>query len=70
MGERIVGSETGAVAQIVGQTSATEIEISVLSSTQFLIGEVVNFQESNISSTLQDIVIGNNSYITNRFTLD
>ena len=70
LGERIVGSETGAVAQIVGQVSATEIEISVLSSTQFLIGEVVNFQESNISSTLQDIVIGNNSNITNRFTLD
>ena len=70
LGERIVGSETGAVAQIVGQVSATEIEISVLSSTQFLIGEVVNFQESNISSTLQDIVIGNNSNITNRFSLD
>ena len=70
LGEKIIGSETGAVAQIVGQVSSTEIEISVLSSNQFLIGEVVNFEESNISSTLQDIVVGNNSNITNRFTLD
>ena len=70
LGEKIVGADTGAIAQIVGRTSATEIEISLLSSGNFAIGEIVNFEESNISSTLQEITLGNNSNITNRFGLD
>ena len=70
MGEQIIGAETGAVAQIIGRLSATEVEVAVLSSTDFILGEVCNFAESNISSTLQEIVIGNNSNITNRFSLD
>ena len=70
LGEKIIGSESGSVAQIVGRNSATEIEISLLSSTEFNIGEIINFQESNLSSTLQDITRGNNLNITNRFSLD
>ena len=53
LGEKIIGAVTGAVGQIVGRTSATEIEISVLSSNGFSIGEVIDFEESNISTTLQ-----------------
>ena len=64
LGEQIIGAETGAVAQIIGRLSATEVEVAVLSSTDFILGEVCNFAESNISSTLQEIVIGNNSNIT------
>ena len=70
LGERIVGSESGSVAQIVNRVSATEIEISLLSSTEFNIGEIVNFGESNLSSTLQDITFGNNLNITNNYSLD
>ena len=70
LGEQIIGAETGAVAQIIGRLSSTEVEVAVLSSTDFILGEVCNFAESNISSTLQEIVIGNNSNITNRFSLD
>ena len=70
LGERIYGEETGAVAQIVGRLSATEIEVSILSSTGFNIGEVINFEESLILSTLQGITLGNNLNITNRFKLD
>ena len=70
LGEKIIGATTGAIAQIVGRPSAFELEISLLSSGNFAIGEVVNFEESNISTTLQDITLGNNLNITNRFTLD
>ena len=70
LGEKIIGAVTGAVGQIVGRTSATEIEISVLSSNGFSIGEVIDFEESTISTTLQDITLGNNLNITNRFELD
>ena len=38
LGEKIVGSDTGAVGQIVSRNSATEVEISVLSSNAFNIG--------------------------------
>ena len=69
LGEKIVGSESGSVAQIVSRVSATEIEISLLSSTEFNIGEIVNFGESNLSSTLQDITFGNNLNITNNLSL-
>ena len=70
LGEKIIGAETGAVGQIIGRTSATEIEVSVLSSNGFSIGEVIDFEESNISTTLQGITLGNNLNITNRFKLD
>ena len=70
LGEKIIGAESGAVAQITGRLSSTEVEVSVLSLSDFSLGEVCNFEESNITSTLQEIVIGNNSNITNRFSLD
>ena len=70
LGERIYGEETGAVAQIVGRISATEIEVSIISSVGFSIGEIINFEESLILSTLQGITLGNNLNITNRFKLD
>ena len=70
LGEKIVGSDTGAVGQIVSRNSATEVEISVLSSNAFSIGEIITFEESNITTTLQDITFGNNLNITNRYELD
>ena len=70
LGELLLGDITGAVAQIVGRVSATEVEVVMLSSTKFAIGEVVLFIESQITSTLQDIVNGNHTIITNRFELD
>ena len=70
VGERIVGDSSDAVAQITGLISATEVEIAYLTPTKFTVGEVCNFDESNISTTLQLITVGNNLNITNRFELD
>lgn len=70
LGEKIVGDSSDAVAQITSLVSATEVEIVYLTPTKFTIGEIVNFDESSISTTLQLITIGTNLNITNRFELD
>ena len=70
LGEKIIGADTGAVAQIVNRNSSTEVEISLLSTVEFAIGEIVTFEESQISTTLQGIVAGNNYNITSAFELD
>ena len=70
LGEKIVGNSSDAVAQITSLVSATEVEIVYLTPTKFTIGEIVNFDESSISTTLQLITIGTNLNITNRFELD
>ena len=70
LGEKIVGNSSDAVAQITGLVSATEVEIVYLTPTKFTIGEIVNFSESSISTTLQLITVGSYLNITNRFELD
>ena len=70
VGEKIVGNDSDAVAQITGVISATEVEIAYLTPSKFTIGEVCNFEESNISTTLQLITVGNYLNITNRYELD
>ena len=70
VGEKIIGDDSDAVAQITGVISATEVEIAYLTPSKFTIGEVCNFDESNISTTLQLITVGNYLNITNRYELD
>ena len=70
LGEKIIGDNSDAVAQITALISATEVEIVYLTPTKFTTGEVCNFEESNISTLLQLITVGNNLNITNRFELD
>ena len=70
LGEKITGSSTDAVAQITRLNSATEIEIAYLTPARFVIGENINFEESNINSPLQDITHGAYLNITHKFTLD
>jgi len=70
LGERIRGAESGAVAQLVTQSSATEIEIVYLTQNKFQIGESVTFEESNIVTNLQDITTGSFLNISNKYELD
>ena len=70
LGEKVVGDETGAVAQLVTRLSANEVEICYLNSEKFKIGEKVTFEESAITSNLQDKLDGVYLDITDRFTLD
>ena len=70
LGEKIKGSDSEAIAQITSLLSSTEVEIVYLTSNKFIKGEVVNFDESKISTTLQVITEGGSLNITNIFDLD
>ncbi|MBU46044.1 MAG: hypothetical protein CMD28_01310 [Flavobacteriales bacterium] len=70
VGEKVTGSESNAVAQIVSRDNATTIGIAYLNANKFILGEIITFDESNISTTLQNVTLGNYLNITNRYTLD
>jgi len=70
LGEKVTGSSTDAVAQITRLNSATEIEIAYLTPARFVVGENINFEESNLNSPLQDITHGAYLNITHKFELD
>jgi len=70
LGERVVGSTSGAIAQVVTRSSATKVEIVYLNASKFVIGEVATFEDSSIISTIQAVNSGNYQDITNKFTLD
>ena len=70
LGERVIGSSSGAVAQIVTRSSATKVEISYLNSSKFTVGEIVTFEESNITSVVQVVDNGNFQDITQEYVLD
>ena len=53
LGESILGSDSGTLAQITNRTSSTRVEVAYLNSNEFQIGELVIFQESNIKATVQ-----------------
>ena len=63
-------TDSEAIAQITSLLSSTEVEIVYLTSNKFIKGEVVNFDESKISTTLQVITEGGSLNITNIFDLD
>ena len=70
LGEKIIGSEGNAVAQIVTRSSATKVEVVYLNSNRFSIGEIVEFDESNINSTVQAINSGDYQDVTDKYYLD
>ena len=70
LGEKIVGSTSGALAQIVTRSSATKVEIVNLNSSKFIVGEICTFEESNITSVLQVIGNGNFQDVTSNYNLD
>ena len=69
-GEKIVGSESGAVAQLITRVDAENVEIAYFTDTQFTLGELITFQESNIETTVQAITLGNNTNISEKYSLD
>ena len=70
LGEKVTGRDSGAIAQIVTRSSATKIEIVYLNSNKFTVGEIVDFEESAISSTAQVVNDGDYQNVTNKFSLD
>ena len=70
LGEKIVGSDSKAIAQLTTRLSATEVEICYLTPARFQIGESVTFKESNIITNLQDKTPGSYLNVTEKFKLD
>jgi len=70
LGEKIIGDSSGAVAQLVTRSSATQVEISYLNQERFTVGETVSFEESKIVSNIVSITKGNYLDVTNNFDLD
>ena len=70
LGEKIIGSTSGAIAQITDRVSATIVEIAYLTQNKFTVGETVTFEESNIITNLQGITEGSYLDVTSSYTLD
>ena len=70
LGEKIKGATSGAVAVLVGQTSATTLEIVRLTQSKFIIGESITFEESNITTNLQGTIAGLFLDVTPNYILD
>ena len=70
VGEKIIGQESGAVAQLVTRVNAESVEIAYFTDTQFTLGELIRFDESNIETTVQAITLGNNTNVTEKYSLD
>ena len=70
IGENIISKDTGVIARVVSSPSDNILEIVYLTSGKFQAGESVEFDESNIKTTIESITIGNYKNITNSFTLD
>ena len=70
LGEKVTGTTSDAIAQITAINSATELEIVYFTSNKFVQGEVVNLDESKISSTIQSITASGSLNITDTFDLD
>ena len=69
IGEKIIGSNSGSIGQIV-TTSSTETQFVYLNSHKFQPGETVKFSESKISGSITQISIGSYLNRTQDFTLD
>ena len=73
LGEKIVGSTSGAIAQLatrVSGVSGTQVEFVYLNNSKFQVGELATFKESNIAANIQGIIPGTYLNITDRYTLD
>ena len=70
LGEKITGSSSGAIAQIVTRLSSSEIEFVYLNSNRFTLNETVRFEESRISGAISSILVGTYTNKTSDYTLD
>jgi len=70
IGEKIIGKQSRAVAQLVTRVSSTEIEFVYLNANKFQVGEAVTFKESNIETNIQSVVNGSYTNLTSNYSLD
>ena len=70
IGENILGSTSKAVARIVSKPSANILGIVYLNSERLVKGETVTFEDSNITTEIESIILGKYKDITNSYILD
>jgi len=70
IGEKIIGSSSGAVAQLVTRDSSSKVSFVYLNSNIFQIGETITFEESGVISQIQVIEKGNYINRTSSYILD
>ena len=70
IGEKITGTSSGAIGQIISTPSSTIIDYVNLNSNKFQIGENVRFEESKIIGVVNSISLGVYIDKTRDFTLD
>tara|TARA_B100000085_G_scaffold39127_1_gene32260 strand:- start:9722 stop:17257 length:7536 start_codon:yes stop_codon:yes gene_type:complete len=68
-GEKIIGSNTGAVAAFVSSDGINSVEIVYLNENRFALNEEVTFQETNIVGTINAVDVGDKN-IKDNFILD
>jgi hypothetical protein len=70
VGENIIGSTSGAVARVVEKLSSNTLSIVYLNPQRFRTNELVTFSESNIITSINNIILGEYIDLTNNFNLD
>ena len=70
IGENIIGNASNAIARVVTKPSTDTLGVVYLNANKFTSGESVSFEESNIDTTINQIVLGKYQNITNKFILD
>jgi hypothetical protein len=69
IGENIIGNTSKTIARVVTK-STNSVGIVYLNSQRFISNEPVTFSESNISTTIDSIILGKYNDLTNNFSLD
>lgn len=69
-GENIIGTNSKAIARVVSKPSTHVLGIVYLNTERFFEGEIVKFEESNITASIQSITAGNYKDNTYSYQLD
>ena len=72
IGENIIGSTSNCTAKVVGKPagSPNNLEVVYLNENKFITGELVSFEESNLSDKIISSISGKYKDVTNNFSLD
>lgn len=69
VGEKLIGSSSGAVARIVTIVSGTQLEVVYENDKTFDINEVINLLSSGIAATISSLTVGDRN-VTKDYSLD
>ena len=70
VGEQLIGQTSGAIAKVIKTPTPSTVDTVLLTQDDFIVGERIVFQESDIETNLQSISKGNYNDLTDKFTLD